>query len=188
MRKLIALLLASVALAACDGPPHPTQSSAPVPAGCWKLSGNGGRVICPDQQTAAVPQERKVYAQMYKGSSDTYYVEVSLLGVPLKMLLDTGSTDVSIPIGLWAILHKRGILTDDRYVGVANFRMADGRVSQGLRYRLPPLTINGHTVYDVIASTTRGDNSRTILLGQSFLQKFRSWQIDNATGQLVLAY
>ena len=70
---------------------------------------------------------------------------------------------------------------------MANYSTANG-VVQGLRFRMPPMTIAGVTVHNVIGSVSKNDTGKTILLGQSFLRKFKAWQIDNTTGQLVLAY
>ena len=40
-------------------------------------------------------------------------------------------------------------------IDVVNYRTANG-VVEGLRFRMPPLTVGGHTVYGVIGSASVG--------------------------------
>ena len=51
-------------------------------------------------------------------------------------------------------------------------------------YILHSVTIAGRTVYDVPCVV--GDDNTSMLLGQSVLQKFRSWSIDNERQVLLL--
>jgi clan AA aspartic protease (TIGR02281 family) len=82
---------------------------------------------------------------------------------------------------------KDGVITEEDHLDVRKYRTANG-VVEGLRFRMPPMTVAGVTVHDVVGSVTKNDTGKTILLGQSFLQKFKAWQINNATRQLILAY
>jgi clan AA aspartic protease (TIGR02281 family) len=187
MRKLVAILLAATALTACGETPK-------TASGCYVT--NGGQVIpyggalCPQaaQPAPPPPTQRVAYAQMLQARSGTYYVDVAIAGrCCFKMLLDTGASDVSVPLALWYAMLKGGHITEDDHIGVANYSTANG-VIKGLRFRMPPMTIAGVTVHNVIGSVSKNDTGTTILLGQSFLRKFKAWQINNATGQLVLAY
>ena len=51
---------------------------------------------------------------------------------------------------------------------------------------IPNLQIGTLTVKNVVGSVTPGSN--VLLLGQSFLRKFKSYAIDNQTHQLIVAY
>jgi clan AA aspartic protease (TIGR02281 family) len=187
MRKLVASLLATVALTvltACGAPQQASRVDGLAP-GCYVAQ--SGQAVCP-QAAPPPPTQRVAYAQMMQGRSGTYYVDVAIADTCcFKMMLDTGATDVSVPLPLWYAMLKGGHITQEDHVGVANYRTANG-VVKGLRFRMPPMTIAGVTVHDVIGSVSKNDTGTTILLGQSFLQKFKAWQIDNTTGQLILAY
>jgi clan AA aspartic protease (TIGR02281 family) len=189
MGKLIALLLVAMALVACGAPQPQTASRAPegTAPGCYVAQ--DGQVVCPQQRASYAPpppQQRVAYAQMFQSRTGTYYVDVGIDGVCcFKMMIDTGASDVSVP--LWYAMMKGGHITEDDNFAVARYATANG-VVEGLRFRMPPLTISGVTVNNVIGVVTKGDNGKTILLGQSFFRKFKAWQINNATGQLVLAY
>ena len=188
MPKVIGSLLAALALAGCAEASAPQTTSPRLAPGCF-VSPNG-QAVCPQAATAQrqLPQQRVAYAQMLQARSGTYYLDVAIADVCcFKMMLDTGASDVSVPIALWYAMVKDGVITDQDHFAVANYRTANG-VVQGLRFRMPPMTIAGVTVHNVIGSVTKNDTGKTILLGQSFLQKFKAWQINNATGQLILAY
>jgi clan AA aspartic protease (TIGR02281 family) len=192
MRKLVAILLAVTALTACGETPKTESRGDGLAPGCW--TGPTGMVYCGPSQTAGAPTapspptQRVAYAQMLQARSGTYYVDVAIAGkCCFKMLLDTGASDVSVPIALWYAMLKGGHITEEDHIGVANYSTANG-VVKGLRFRMPPMTIASVTVHNVIGSVSKNDTGTTILLGQSFLRKFKAWQIDNTTGQLVLAY
>jgi clan AA aspartic protease (TIGR02281 family) len=166
MKRLLLTTVAALALGAC--------SYEVIPAS-------------PARQAEA-PQSRLVRAQMTMGTSGNYYVDVGIAGVCcIKMMLDTGASDVSVPRQLFEAMVEGGHVTRDDLIGVVNYRTANG-VVEGMRFRMPPMQIAGITVDGVAGSVTRGDTGSPILLGQSFLQKFKAWSINNNTGQLVLAY
>jgi len=190
MCKVIGSLLAALALAACaEAPARQTSSRADGTApGCY-VSQNG-QVVCSQAAAAqaTVPRQRVAYAQLLQARSGTYYLDVAIADVCcFKMMLDTGASDVSVPIALWYAMLQGGHITRDDHFAVANYRTANG-VVEGLRFRMPPMTVAGVTVNNVIGSVSKNDTGKTILLGQSFLQKFKAWQINNTTGRLILAY
>ena len=97
--------------------------------------------------------------------------------------VDSGAADVSVSPIIFRAMVKGGYVTKEDLIDVQNYTTANG-VVEGLRFRMPPMTVGGHTVYDVIGSVS--ENSDHMLLGQSFLRKFKFWAIDNAAGVLVL--
>lgn len=197
MLRLVGSLFAAFALAACSEPPQTASRADGVAPGCHVAQ--NGKVVCAQAASpgaappAAAPpppgaQQRVAYAQMVQGGSGTYYVDVAISRVCcFKMLLDTGASDVSVPIMLWYAMMKDGVITEADHIDVAKYRTANG-VVEGLRFRMPPMTVAGITVHNVVGSVSKNNTGKLILLGQSFLQKFKAWQINNATGQLILAY
>ena len=185
--KGVAVLLAGIALAACAEPPKTGHRGAGLPPGCWRDASCVAN--CPG--TAAPvpePQQGVLRVPLHQAGSGTYTVDVGIAGVCcFKMMLDTGASDVSVPLNLWYAMLKDGHINRADHIDVAKYRTANGTV-EGLRFRMPTMTIGGHAVDGVIGSVTKGDNGRTILLGQSFLRKFKAWQINNGTSELFLAY
>lgn len=189
MRKLLASLLAATALTACGEGPKSGYRGAGLPPDCWRDA--HGVANCPGMAAAAPvppPAERLVHVPLQLGGSGTYRVDIAIAGVCcFKMVLDTGASDVSVPLRLWYAMLKDGHIDQADHIDVTKYRTANGTV-EGLRFRMPTMTIEGYAVDGVIGSVTKGDNGQTILLGQSFLRKFKAWQINNATRELILAY
>ena len=81
-------------------------------------------------------------------------------------------------------LRRMGELTpaDERGFGTAI--LADGSRVRAERVMLHSIQVGGHTVKNVLASVT--DTQGSLLLGQSFLARFKSWSIDNERSVLIL--
>lgn len=151
-------LLVSLALGACSAPPAPALPPPVEHAVRVPLTARGGG----------------------------HMVQVALAGVCcLPFLLDSGASDVSIPPFLFAALIKGGHVTRADMIDVRTYVTASGTV-EGLRFRMPPITVGGITVRNVVGSVSPDGPPDMLLLGQSFLQRFRSWSIDNTTNELVL--
>ena len=85
-----------------------------------------------------------------------------------------------------ARLRAEGSLTPADSLGTATFNTANGKV-QGERFLLRSLQVGSRTVYKVVGSVTYSTAGEEImLLGQTFLRKFKSWSIDNGKAELVL--
>jgi clan AA aspartic protease (TIGR02281 family) len=115
------------------------------------------------------------------------YVEATVNGTQrVRFVLDTGCSDVSLSQTLVARLRAEGSLTAADSLGTAIFSTANGKV-QGERFLLRSLQVGSRTVYNVGGSVTYSTASDDImLLGQTFLRKFKSWSIDNGKAELVL--
>jgi clan AA aspartic protease (TIGR02281 family) len=102
----------------------------------------------------------------------------------LAFTLDTGASDVVIPRSVAVKLQLSGTLSEADYLGDSTYTLADGHQRRSRRYMLRSVTIGGLSVTDVECLV--GDEGSSLLLGQSFLQKFASLSIDNVRGVLVL--
>jgi len=80
---------------------------------------------------------------------------------------------------------KDGVITKEHIIDIQKYQTANG-VVPGIRFMIPNLQIGTLTVKNVVGSVTPGSN--VLLLGQSFLRKFKSYAIDNQTHQLIVAY
>jgi clan AA aspartic protease (TIGR02281 family) len=158
-----AALYAALALGACSSPP-------PAPA-----------------VTVAAPVEAaSVRVPMLRSGADIFTVQVAVAGTCcLPFLLDSGASDVSVSPALFAAMVEGGHVTSADLIDVDTYVTASGKV-EGLRFRMPPLTVGGITLHGVAGSVTPGAPDGMLLLGQSFLRRFRAWSIDNETNELVL--
>jgi predicted aspartyl protease len=160
-RRRLSILALLALLAGCAQAPPPVVAAAPV---------------------AANPTVLRV---ALKESGGVNYVMVGIDNVCcFPFMLDSGASDVSVSPDIFRALVKSGRVTEADLFDVVKYRTASGAVIEGLRFRMPPMTVGGRTVNGVIASVSKGAD--VMLLGQSFLKQFRFWAIDNRTGELVL--
>lgn len=120
-----------------------------------------------------------------KRSGGTYAVPVLINNaITLDFVVDSGASDVSIPADVVLTLIRTGTLNNDAFIGENTYRLADGSTTKSRTFRLQSLKVGGQTVEGVIGSIAPVQGS--LLLGQSFLNRFKSWSIDNSTHSLVL--
>ena len=99
----------------------------------------------------------------------------------LPFTLDSGASAVVIPA---EELIRNGTPTQDDYVGPGVSSLADGNVHRNDVIILHFITVDGQTINDVKCMV--GDEGSSLLLGETFLNKFRFWKIDNARSVLTL--
>ena len=113
-----------------------------------------------------------------------YKARVVINGVlPLEFMVDSGASDVSLPEDVVSVLKRTGTLSSDDRFGTGSYQLADGTVVQDSH--LPTeLRIGAYVLKQVEASV--GGRNGIPLLGQSFLKRFASVQVDNTRHVLVL--
>ena len=104
--------------------------------------------------------------------------------VTAHFVVDSGASDVVIPENLVLALRKAGKLTDADFTGHQVYKLADGSVVKSKTFVLRSFAVNNRVVENVRA--TVAPSQATPLLGQSFLQRFSSWSIDNERQVLLL--
>jgi predicted aspartyl protease len=104
--------------------------------------------------------------------------------VSLDFILDSGASVVLIPEDVFSVLVRNGTILKSDILGYQNFTIADGTTSKKPVFRIKSLTIGNITVTDIEA--TIGELNSDLLLGQSFIQKFKSIKIDNSSNELVI--
>jgi predicted aspartyl protease len=115
----------------------------------------------------------------------TYVVPVLInRAITLNFVIDSGATDVSIPADVVMTLIRTGTLQDADFVGTQTYKLADGSTVPSTTFRIRSLKANKVEIENVKASIA--PVAGELLLGQSFLNRFRSWSIDNAKQALVL--
>jgi hypothetical protein len=96
--------------------------------------------------------------------------------ITLKFVIDSGASDVSIPADVVMTLTRTGTLQDSDFIGTQTYRL-DGSTVPSTTFRIRSLTVRTSVIEGVTGSVApvAGD----LLLGQSFLSRFKSWSIDN---------
>ena len=104
--------------------------------------------------------------------------------ITLNFTLDSGATDVSIPVDVFSTLVRTATIQQSDYLDTQLYSLADGSTTQSPRFRIRFLRVGDVELRDVIASV--GPKSSSPLLGQSFLARLGSWAIDNNRQLLVI--
>jgi len=120
-----------------------------------------------------------------KKDGGVFVVPVSANGsATFDCIVDSGASDVNIPEGIFRKLKQAGTVTEADFVGTQEYTLADGSSSRGRTYRIRTLKVGNVVVHNVVASV--GGDESSGLLGQSFLERFRSWSLNNTNHTLVL--
>jgi clan AA aspartic protease (TIGR02281 family) len=115
----------------------------------------------------------------------TFVVPVEINGaITLGFTIDSGAADVSVPADVFSTLTRTGTIRDTDIIGEQTYILADGSKSQSVTFTIKPLKVGDRVVENVRGSVAPSRGS--LLLGQSFLERFKSWSIDNAKHVLLL--
>jgi clan AA aspartic protease (TIGR02281 family) len=115
----------------------------------------------------------------------TFVVPVLINGkINLDFTIDSGASDVSIPADVVMTLMRTGTLTESDFQGSKTYTLADGSTVPSETFMIRSLRVGDKTLVDVTGSvaSVKGE----LLLGQSFLSRFKSWSIDNQRQVLIL--
>ena len=143
----------------------------------------------PPTQTATAPLQgvtkNGVTEISLERANGALYVPVMIDNtVTLKFIVDSGASDVTISSDVAQTLTRAGKLSGRDYLGHGEFILADGSHVPSQLFVIRSLKVGDRELHDVTAVITNSHGS--LLLGQSFLRRFKSWSIDNRRGMLVL--
>ena len=131
---------------------------------------------------AVVPGQTVIKGQPYAG---TIMVPVSIDGAkPVSFTVDSGASLVSIPYSTAQAYFKDGLIRPGDVRGVGTFRLANGALTFSRIYMVRSVKVGDREERNVLATIYNGYGP--LLLGQSFLKRFKSWSIDNHRHALVL--
>lgn len=115
----------------------------------------------------------------------TYVVPVTINDViTLNFVVDSGAADVSIPQDVVSTLIRTQTITAADFLGTRSYKLADGSIVPSETFRIKSLQVGTAKANNVIGSVV--NEGGALLLGQSFLSKFRSVSVDNSKHLLKL--
>jgi clan AA aspartic protease (TIGR02281 family) len=104
--------------------------------------------------------------------------------VSAQFIIDSGASVVVVPESLVETLRRAGKITDADFTGTHMTKLANGAVVKSRTFTLRSLSIKGRLLQNISAAVA--PNGSVPLLGQSFLERFSSWSIDNERQMLLL--
>ena len=115
----------------------------------------------------------------------TFVVPVEINGaITLDFTVDSGAADVSVPADVFSTLRRAGTINDSDIIGEQTYVLADGSKSESFTFTIRSLKVGGIIIENVRAGVAPQQGS--LLLGQSFLERFRSVSFDNTKHVLLL--
>jgi clan AA aspartic protease (TIGR02281 family) len=124
---------------------------------------------------------------MRKMYSGTYEIPCQVNGLPLKMIFDTGASDVTISSVEASFMFKNGYLNENDVKGKKHYMTASGDIHEGTILKLKEVKL-GEAVLKNIEASVVGNQKAPLLLGQSVLEKFCTITIDNINSTLKIKH
>jgi predicted aspartyl protease len=130
--------------------------------------------------------ERPEYFEVpLRKESGLFFVAVLINDkISLDFILDSGASDVSIPADVVLTLMRTGTITAADFKGTNTYVLADGSTVPSKTFRIKSLKVGNRVLQNVSGSLSPVEGS--LLLGQSFLGRFKSWSVDNLRQVLTL--
>ena len=132
-----------------------------------------------EEQITEVPITRRV--------GGTFNVDCSVNGLALNMIFDTGASDVSISKVEADFMLKNNYLSMSDIKGKQYYQTADGGISEGTVITLKEVRIGDAVLHNVDASVVKSQKA-PLLLGESVLQKFGTFTVDNINSKLIIKH
>jgi predicted aspartyl protease len=149
--------------------------------GCEDARQRAGNVGICIWKSAAAPKEVIPMHRVRRG----YTVPVVINDeTTLNFVIDSGADLVTIPADIVSELVQAGTLNDTDFIGQGTYQLADGSKFTQKIFRIRSLKVGDEVVENVIAGVIQ--ERGYLLLGQSFLNHFKSWSIDNTSHILLL--
>ena len=156
--------------------------SNPPPSAPLSVSNPSATPTASDGSSANAPSHSEVRLVKENG---VFKVPVVINGsITLNFTVDSGAADVSIPADVVMVMIRTGTLSNDDFLGMQTYILADGSKVPSKTFRIKTLKIGERTVENVTGSMA--DVEGGLLLGQSCLSRFHSVSFDYSKQVLVL--
>jgi Predicted aspartyl protease len=121
-------------------------------------------------------QKGKTVIKM-KEENGVYYVPCKINGIEMQFIFDTGASDITISLTEALFLFKQNKLSENDFVGLQEYQIADGSIHEGMIVILKTVEIGDKLLHNVQASIVE-NMSAPLLLGQSALSTMGKISID----------
>lgn len=126
----------------------------------------------------------KTESIVLKKQNGVSYLNINIGGIKADVILDSGASDVSISKHFEKRLLEKGIIKIKDYLPSGLYSIADGSIVKSQRFTIPFIRLNNTVIKNVRCSINNSED--IILLGRTFLDRFKSWEINNETNKLIL--
>ena len=117
--------------------------------------------------------------------SGVYEVPCKINDLPLKFILDTGASDVTISSTDAKFMLKNNYLHSQDIIGKRRYLTASGDIIEGTKIKLRKIQIGELELRNVEASIVHNQDA-PLLLGQSVLKRLGRYNIDSSKSILTI--
>lgn len=144
------------------------------------------QMICYRKDFSKVIISHSNIVHMVKSNSGIYEIPVEINGVlKIDFIFDSGASDVSISSDIVSTLIKTNTLSNSDFIGTQKYVFADGSTAISKVFNIRELKIGNKVVKNIRASISDSIDA-PMLLGQSVLQKFGKFTIDNTNHTILI--
>jgi clan AA aspartic protease (TIGR02281 family) len=163
-----------------------TPPKGPTNPSGTEVSSNPARTDGPSNPThVEAPSNTTRIEIPLKSLGGTFVVPVFINGtITLNFVVDSGAADVAVPADVVGTLIRAGTIEKSDFTGKQTYVLADGSAAPTSTFVIRSLKVGDILIENVKGSVSPAAGS--LLLGQSFLQRFKSWSMDNNKHVLVL--
>lgn len=104
--------------------------------------------------------------------------------ITLEFMVDTGTPEVVVPDDIASTLIQSGAIKDSDFLAGTPYKMADGSVLKSAEFNMREVEIAGMKINNVRCSVD--SQVPELVAGESLLNRFDSWELDNARHVLLL--
>lgn len=122
-----------------------------------------------------------------KKAGGTFNVDCVVNGLSLNMIFDTGASDVTISKVEADFMLKNNYLSKEDIKGKKYYQVADGGIAEGAIVTLKEVKIGDAVLRNVDAAVVKSQKA-PLLLGESVLQKFGTFTVDNINSKLIIKH
>ncbi len=106
-------------------------------------------------------------------------LDVSINGIGLQMIFDTGCSGALISIAEARYLYEKGLITNGDFKGTTQAQIADGSIVENMVINLREVIVGGQVVCPNVEATVSPNTNAPLLLGGEIINRFAAYSVDN---------
>lgn len=106
-------------------------------------------------------------------------LDVSINGVGLQMIFDTGCSGALISMAEARYLYEKGRITNEDIKGVTQAQIADGSIVENMVINLKEVIVGGKVICPDVEATVSPNTNAPLLLGGEIINRFAAYSVDN---------
>lgn len=107
------------------------------------------------------------------------FLDVSINGMGVQMIFDTGCSGALISIDEAEYLYKKKRITDEDFKGITQSQIADGSIVENMVINLKEVVVGGKILCSDVEATVSPNTNAPLLLGGEIINRFAAYSVDN---------